>query len=284
MVHIQHDDVGLDWGWSELHANLPKFREADDVVSKLNDQIRKMVDAPWLFSGVDEPKKPLTTSSQAGTDQNPEKGRETVPILYAKQGAEAKALVADLDIEATSSHINGLLKEIEREYPELTVDVRDASADISGRALRLHRQPVEDKVRMRRPNYYNGICRATMMALSIGGFRQYEGFTGINLDSYAAGNLALTIGDTLVFNKDPQDEMDAETALWTAANQAKTAGIPLPVFLKRRGWTDEQIKEITESEEYKARMDAAKAAADRLNQLGNSNEINDPKDDPKKED
>jgi hypothetical protein len=46
MVVFQHNNVGLDFGWSELFPGLSKFREVDDLASKLSDQIRKMVDAP----------------------------------------------------------------------------------------------------------------------------------------------------------------------------------------------------------------------------------------------
>jgi len=36
---------------------MSKFREVDDIASKLDDQIRKMVDAPWLFIGMTKPVK-----------------------------------------------------------------------------------------------------------------------------------------------------------------------------------------------------------------------------------
>jgi hypothetical protein len=39
LVMVKHQDVGLDWGWSELQAGLPKFREIDDIASALDDQI-----------------------------------------------------------------------------------------------------------------------------------------------------------------------------------------------------------------------------------------------------
>jgi hypothetical protein len=265
MVHIQHNDVGLGWGWSELHPELPKIREVDDLTSKLDDQIRKTVDAPWLLSGVKKDDIDKSTKPESGTTATPEAGRQRIPTIYGPAGSDAKPLVANLDIAATTGHIAGILKEIERDYPELTVDVNNATGDMSGRALRIHRQPVEDKVLMRRPNYDDAIIRALQMAISIGGMRGY--FQGFDLTSYAAGNLDFSISERPVFKNDPQDDLDAEMALWTAAKAAKDAGIPLTIFLKRQGWSDEKIAEVTDAPEYKARLaslDAANRLADQL--------------------
>lgn len=274
MVHIQHNDVGLDWGWSELHTALPKIREVDDLTSKLDDQIRKTISAPWLFSGVTKSETEIKTSSQAGTDTSPEIGREKVPIFYAKDAnSKAQALVANVNVADVSAHINDLLKDIERDYPELTLDANNSKGDLSGRALRLHRQPVEDKVAMRRPNYLNAIARVQMMAVAIGGWRGYESFTGFDLDSYEAGKLDHSIGYTDVFKKDPMDNIETEGAFWDAAVKAKAFGIPVPLYLKRNGWSEKEIKELTESPEYAARMEASKALANINNRIGNPDQI-----------
>jgi hypothetical protein len=46
LVMVQHNNVGLDWGWSIYHSALPKIREVDDMASALGDYVRKMVNAP----------------------------------------------------------------------------------------------------------------------------------------------------------------------------------------------------------------------------------------------
>ncbi|MFH1574633.1 MAG: hypothetical protein ABIG68_11660, partial [Acidobacteriota bacterium] len=110
LVMVKHNDVGLDWGWSEMHPGRGKFQEVDDLASKLSDQIRKLVEAPWFFAGVDKPAStPTTTSRDSETYQQtsasadrPQPGREEMPALYGPQGATATPLVAPLDIEATT--------------------------------------------------------------------------------------------------------------------------------------------------------------------------------------
>ncbi len=258
MVLIQHNNLGLDWGWSELHPARSKFHEVDDLGSKLSDQIRKIVDAPWLFAGVNAPKKDVTMSGATATPDRPEPGREEIPALYGPVGATAIPLVAPLQIADTSAHIATILKEIERDYPELSVDINNIQGDISGRALRIHQQPASIKVQQRRANYDDALVRAQQMAIAIGGMRAYEGFAGFSLDSYESGQLDHSISNRPVFAKDPLDDLDMEEVLWKVAALAKNVGVGPLVFLKRQGWTDEQLKEIEDNPEYKARMDALK--------------------------
>jgi hypothetical protein len=256
MVLIKHRNVGMDFGWSEMHPGMPDFREVDDQASLLNDQIRKIVNAGWLFSGVTPPKtdpKPgktdEMTSVQAG---NPEGDRQNTPALYGNAGASATPLVAPMQIADVLSGIEKIIAKIERDYPELSEDIDNASGDVSGRALRINRQPVITKVKERRPNYDNALIRAQQMAVAIGGYRGYEGFKGYDLDSYAAGKLDHSIDPNRpVYEKDPLDDLEVETELWTSAKAAKDAGVPLLVFLRRQGWTDKQIADLQADPDYK---------------------------------
>jgi len=269
LVVVQHYNVGLPWGWSELHAGRAKFNEVDDLASKLSDQIRKVVDAPWLMSGVDAPSTTKRTTSRdsktyqetdAAADR-PQPGREEIPMVYGPAGAQATPLVAPLDIAGTYAYIQGILEDLERDYPELQADIATASGDASGRALRVARQRAESKVRMRREAYDSALVRAQQMAVAIGGYRGYDGYSRFGLDSYAAGALDHAIGKRAVFAQDPLDDTEIETAFWTTANEAIKAGIPLRLYLKGKGWTDEQIAALDrESDEEERRRSAAAPA------------------------
>lgn len=193
-VLVKHNDVGMDWGWAELFPALSKVREVDDLASKISDQVRKMVDAPWLFAGVEKPRTtPTTTGTAASVSSKAEPGREEIPALYGPVGATATPLVAQLDLAAATGHVAGILAEIERDYPELKQDSANATGDRSGLALEIDHQPIEDKVIERRANYDDGLMRVQQMAVAIGGFRNYDGFSGFDLDSYGRGDLDHTI-------------------------------------------------------------------------------------------
>jgi hypothetical protein len=270
MVLIKHNDVGLDWGWSELHPIQGKFREADDLASKLSDQIRKMVDAPWFFSGVNRPSDEKKTTGQTRSiTNNPEPGREEIPAVYGPAGSDAKPMVANLDIAAAADYIDSILKEIERDYPELNSDIHNVQGDISGRALRINRQPAEVKVLQRRAPYDDALVRAQQMALTIAGYRKLEGFQGFDLGSFDAGALDHTIGERPIFAKDPLDDLEIDKVFWEVAVSAKNAGLPLVAYLEEQGWAPEKIAKIVNSTEYQARVASLEASIQTSNQIKN---------------
>jgi hypothetical protein len=248
MVFIQHNNVGLGWGWSELHPGRVKFNEADDLGSNLNDFIRINRNAPFLLAGVRNPKDKSDTNPRTektgATPTNKQAGREEAPVLYGDVGATAIPLVSDMSVADATAQLATVLQELERDYPELNNNLYNVTGDISGRALRVHREPVEDRVRQRRTNYDDAIVRAQQMAIAIGGYRDYPGYEGFGLDSFAAGALDHSIADRPVFREDPMEKLEQDTEFWKAAKEAGEAGYPLEAFLRDHGWTDEQIQQM----------------------------------------
>jgi hypothetical protein len=108
------------------------------------------------------------TGGEIPSNNNPEPGREEIPTFYGPLGADAKPLVAPLSIVDTSAYIKDILANIEEDYPELNADMHNVEGDISGRALRINREPAENKVQQRRPNYDDALKRAQQMAVAIG--------------------------------------------------------------------------------------------------------------------
>jgi hypothetical protein len=56
------------------------------------------------------------------------------------------------------------------------------------------------------------------------------------------------------------DQLEEEKLLWDTAVQATKAGLPLGTFLRRNGWTDEQIAEYEGSPERQSRVAGMEAA------------------------
>jgi len=253
MVHIQHNDVGLGWGWSELHPARSKMHELDDLASLLSDQLRKSVNAKWFFTGV-KAGSPSQTMTTTETTARPEPGREEEPALYSPDpAAKAFPLVAPVDVEGSIMHIKEVLMDFERDYPELKFDTLRVSGQVSGEMLRVARQPVETKVLQRRGTYDDGLKRALQMALTIGGLRNI--FPGVNLDSYEAGALDFEFDDRGVFVTDEMEDLAEQQAFWGAAKTAKEAGLPLLVYLEKAGWEEADLAMVRESPEMQARLD-----------------------------
>ena len=264
MVVLQHNDVGLDFGWSELYPGLSKFREVDDQASKLNDQIRKLVEGAWLMAGISKPITTPVVSGQEATEEKPQPGRSELKAIYTTNAAaHADSLVAPINVADVAASIKDLIAELERDFPELRVDLANATGDISGRALRINRSPAEGKVLQRRPNYDNAIVRSHQMAVAIGGMQGYgDAFKSFGLESFAAGKLDHQIGERDVFEADPMDELEEDGKFWENAAKAKTAGVPLVVYLEQQGWDETAIAKITGSEEYQLRTESMKAGLD----------------------
>lgn len=245
MVLIKHNEVGLQFGWSEIHAGRLKFMELDDLASKLHDHVRKNVDPAWLFSGVSKSKDTNTQErprSDVSNDQ-PEPEREQIPAIYATnpQAKASPLVVTDLDIEAVSGVLENMFEELEKDYPELTWDEQAAVATNSSRAIRVARQKVENKVIGRRANYDNALVRVMQMAVSIGGMRNYDEYKGFNLDSFEAGDLSFHIDNRPVFGKDPLDDLEVDEKFWMVADFA-VPYLGLEYYLERAGWAEEDRK------------------------------------------
>jgi hypothetical protein len=249
MVLIKHNDVGLQFGWAEMHAGRVKFMELDDLASKLHDHIRKTVDPAWLFSGVSKNKDTNTTErprSPTSSDQ-PEPEREQIPAIYATN-PQAKAnplVVTDLDLEGVNSTLENMFEELEKDYPELTWDEQAAVMTNSSRAIRVARQKVENKVIGRRANYDNPLERIMQMAISIGGMRGYDAYKSFSLDSYKAGDLNFHVEHRPVFGKDPLDDLEIDEKFWMVADYA-VPYLGLEYYLERAGWSEDDRKRALE--------------------------------------
>jgi len=242
MVHIEHNNVGSDWGWPEIHPARSKVEVLDDLASMLTDQMRKTINPVWLMAGMKKDENNKTIKPGDASGRQPEPGREQIPMLYASDpNAKPHPMVAQIDFAGVISHITEILKELERDYPELKFDALRAAGELSGTALRIARQPAETKVNQRRGNYDNALVRAQQMALTIGGLRGYAGFP-FGLESYANGALNHSIGNRSVFSVDPIDKLAEDTAFWLAAKGAVEAGYPLELFLIDAGWEDDRVK------------------------------------------
>jgi hypothetical protein len=244
LVLCQHIPIGGEWGMGEFHSDAPKIREADDMASKLDDQIRKLVDSPWLFVGFKEAdlsaQRKRIASGLGDRRNNPEGDREDVTSLFASDAAaKAQALVAEMPIAEVSEHIGTILEEIERDHPELRYDRLTVSGELSGTALRKARQGAETKVNERRAEYDFALSRAQEIALTIGGIRGYDGYTPSVPDDLTNGRWRHLIGDRTVFGVDSLERLEEEQAEATATQTWTSAGVPLRTALVKVGWSEE---------------------------------------------
>jgi hypothetical protein len=267
LVLAQHLNVGLPWGVAEPHALISKVFEVDDMASGLGDQIRKCIRAPKLIAGVmasapvgpgvaGQPSIPGTTATLG----RPDPSRQEQGFLTASLGTTVHDMAFPLDIDGVSAHIAAINAEIEKDFPELQMDIWAVNTDVSGRALRVARQRTEVKVQERRVAYDALEVKSNKLALAIGGARGYPGYQGFGHDPREEGPLDHEVGHRAVFSPDPLDDTEEAQAFWTMATAAVTAGMPLEVLLEREGWDPGDVAKVA-----KAKAEAMQQQTELLN-------------------
>jgi len=245
-VIIQHRDVGLDWGYAEIHKVLSKVREIDDLASKTHDQIRKSIDPFWLFN-FSKPKKSVAAEGGENTLDRPQRGREEVQALYIdKDNASGQALIASVDLGSALTSIDKMLSELERELPELQDDIWTASGDASGEAISKAREKVGTRVVTRRQAYDAALVRLHQMAIAIGGHFGYQNYEGFDLESYKQGKLEHFINpERPIFQTSKAGEQsEFMRELGIIEKMVNVLEMPLETALRERGWDKVKIKEM----------------------------------------
>jgi hypothetical protein len=251
-AHAKMDPKSF-YGWPEIHGGHSKVRNLDDLASMLHDQIRKAVKPKWFFSGMADPAKSgrgmrAVSESRTPTADNPQPERQEVEAIYANgAGASATAMVYQLDIQFTSMEIQNASADLERDFPELRFDKLRASGDASAKALREARKPAEAKVHAVRAGYDAALVKVQKMAVVLGGSRNYPGYEGFGLLGLDDPALDHRIGPRSVFNMDPLDIIEEETAMLQAVAVGTQGGIPAAITLERCGWDMTQLKALNDA-------------------------------------
>lgn len=245
---IRHNYVGDTYGWAEMHPHRPKIHELDEQASKLHDYIRKAIDPVWLFN-FQKPRSGLNLKDESttATTSNPQPGREDIPAVYVPSAhARAQALVTEnIDLDQIGNRITALVSELERDLPELQMDIWTAGGYTTGKALKTARQRVEKKVITRRPMYDDPLTNLHGMAIAIGGERGYPGYEGFSLDSYVRGDLKHHIPtERPVFDTDALEAVERKQIFWNVVFQAIKNGSDVETVLIDLGWSQQKAKDF----------------------------------------
>lgn len=169
----QHRNIGLSYGMNAFQASLRKIDEINDVVSLLDDAIRKHVNVLWYFAGVAK-----SADLDASTTS-----RDQFPAVYGPKESNPVAMVANLDIAAVTAHINELVLEIERDMPELSLHRLREKGLATAPGVRASYSDAIDRIVEARGNYNAGLIKSLKQLIRIGGYNRYDGFESFSLAS-----------------------------------------------------------------------------------------------------
>lgn len=202
LVKTDFKDLGMKWGGNAFHAGINKINEVNDAASILNDGIRKAADPPWGATGVQTERDIVVPGSLDDGTSTTEHShqRDDSPILGFPKDSTLTSMAPNIDVAGIAGNIQDLLMELERDYPQLALHrLRESSGDTSGIAIRNAYGDAVGLLQEAMGNLDDGLIRALQMAVSIGGFRRYDGFAGYDLNSYDRGDLDFYIKERPIF-------------------------------------------------------------------------------------
>lgn len=258
-IHVQHTDIGLGWGQSEIAIALVKSVHVDDGGTAALLQGRKAIEAILAIPGADERTLRAVISQirgdadivSTGTNGNriTRDTPDTIPIIGVPEGSMPTYIAPNLDIASYSSHVDKLLESHIGDFPELAYDKIRLLPNVSGETLKEVQKPARTKLEAKRAPYRDGILRALKMSLTIAGVRDYPGFSGISIDSYDRGSLSFSIGNTPIYETTRAEEL-AEAVLTgnaISALMAQGSGFTFESACRQVGLDETTIAEALRS-------------------------------------
>ena len=247
-VWMQHTATGSAHGQSAL-GNPSKIDELNSLAAHALDQAHRVLEAPILIAGQSvggNLSEQAKAAAAYGRVQTPAAAQEELKIITAAQGSEIQAL--RLEAGETMAHMDHLLAEIERDYPELGMfaKLREMSS-VTGPAADRMFGDVAALVNEARAQYDQQTVKLFQMCAAIAGWRAGDGAWGLpsqlstqqraflpfNLDSYDRGDLDTSIQSRGLIMPSEDEELRLEQLRGAVENdkalRAGTDGRPAGV-------------------------------------------------------
>ena len=223
-VWMQHTATGGTHGQSAL-GNPSKIDELNSLAAHALDQAHRILEAPILIAGqsVGGNLSDQAKAAAYGRVQPQAAAQEELKIITAAQGSEIQSL--RLESGETLAHIDHLLVEIERDYPELGMfaKLREMS-NVTGPGADRMFGDVASLVNEARAQYDQQTVKLFQMCTAVAGWRANDGAWGLpsqlsqqqraflpfNLDSYARGDLDTSIQSRGLIMPSPEEELRLE--------------------------------------------------------------------------
>ena len=253
IVHAKFQDIGERRGIGCFVHALDKIDEANRQATRLH-QILFRYNKPTnavSANAMDPSGKPLPPPTITGREGSDSSKGDALKLgdddLFLLPGmSKLEQMVPSLNYADALAILNAQMQELARDLPEILYYELTEKGDLSGVALRTMLQPAIDKVIEARGNAEPALVRANQMALTIAGVHGLDGFS--NLGEFESGDLTHTFAEREVIPMSPNEKAELITS-------QVAAGMPLVTAMKLNGFNDEQIQEMTLSDEYRLRIE-----------------------------
>jgi hypothetical protein len=253
-VHAKFRDVGTARGDNcYIHA-LDKIDEANMMATRLH-QILFRYNKPTtvvMANSEDEAGRPLpppTIVDRTGDSSESEAAKVGDEDLWELPGySKLEHLVPNIQYAEALQILQDQMAELESDLPEILYYQLKEKGEMSGKALQTLLAGAIDRALEARGNAESALVRAHQMALTIGQLRRLPGFEAATIGTFEAGDFAHSFLERDVVPLSKQDRSEGIKA-------DVDAGISLLFSMKQYGFSEEEIKEVTGTDEYKLKME-----------------------------
>lgn len=267
IVHAKFQDTGWKRGAGAFTHAIEKIDEANTQATRLHQLLFRHNNVNWAVTagGNDAQGRPLpppnvsmgSLNGASGDDGTIELGGET--MIRLPGNSQLDSLVPNLNYAAALEVLNAQLAEIEHDLPEMAFHRIRELGEISGRAARFMLTDAIDKIIEARGNALQALARADMMALTIGGQLQLEGFTDLGGD-FDSGAFEHTFEHEDPIGISDLEQAETDLAIAQAAIAQQESGLTVRQTLLDRGYSEEQVDKMLAEAEAEKDASAERAA------------------------
>jgi len=251
------NNVGSVYGLPAFFASMGKIDELNHLMSLVHDEVFKTVGSPILLRGVVNPAGfPVAKRGSTADFSYRHSDREEKGIIFApNENAGIETLKTN--VAEALQVADGLRKEIENDFPELTayVALREMT-QTTGPVVDALSADVKNRFAKAAASSDQQMVKLWQMVLAIAGMRVNRGdwgprseldrtrlsFQPFSLASYEAEELDFAIEMRPLVYPSARSRYEDEEVFYRALSTARNAGIPADVFLRDMGWDDARIE------------------------------------------
>lgn len=254
----QFRNVGGQHGASLLDGVRPKIDELNHIVSAMDDYIGKFANQGIVFK-TDKPMKDIsafTPGVNTASQTNPQAKRQEIQYLKGPADLTIDRLIENLGLEEANPRVLSLIKEIEADLPEATMEERISEhPQVSGVALRMMFPGIERRIMEAQGNADAVLVKLTQMGISIGGHlartKQWGAsltdtqklFLPFDLTSYDRGQLDFTLQPRPLFGESSMERIQKAAAM---------ESLKTPTAMRMAGLGEDDIKVLVSEQQQAA--------------------------------
>lgn len=156
LIHVQHKDLGGDYGSNTFHNILPQINVINELTSILEDAIIRNVNPIFVIAGA------IPTDIERDADK----------AMFVPDGVKVETISPSLAINQVLEFIKDVKQEAKDGLPELAFDDLRAKERLAAETLEVQLKELAVKILRCRANYDNGYERAMEMAFQAATIRE----------------------------------------------------------------------------------------------------------------